>query len=41
MGDEEKQGIFGSLKDKFKDYIYGMAAHEMTRQAVRPCPADC
>ena len=35
MGNEEKRGMFGSLTNKFKDYIYGMAAHEMTRQALK------
>ncbi len=35
MADEKKRGMLGSLTDKFKDYIYGMAAHEMTRQALK------
>ena len=33
--EKEKKGFFGGLKAKFKDYIYGMAAHEMTRQALK------
>ena len=24
---EEKPGFFGGMKTKFKDYVYGMAAH--------------
>ena len=35
MTEQEKGGLFGSLKSKFKDYVYGMAAHEMTRQALK------
>ena len=35
MANEEKSGFFGGLKAKFKDYVYGMAAHEMTRQALK------
>ena len=35
MANEEKKGFFDSLKAKFKDYVYGMAAHEMTRQALK------
>ena len=35
MSEEEKRGFFSFLKDKFKDYIYCMAAHEMTRQALK------
>jgi len=35
MSEKEKRGFFGSLKDKFKDYVYGMAAHEMTRPALK------
>ena len=32
---EEKKGFLGGMKAKFKDYVYGMAAHEMTRQALK------
>jgi len=35
MTDEQKKSFLGGLKDKFKDYVYGMAAHEMTRQALK------
>ena len=37
MANEEKEqkGFFGGFKAKFKDYVYGMAAHEMTRQALK------
>ena len=35
METEEKRGFFGSLKDKVKDYVYGMAAHEMSRQPLK------
>jgi len=33
--EKEKKGFFGGVKAKFKDYVYGMAAHEMTRQALK------
>lgn len=33
--EKEKKGFFGSFTAKFKDYVYGMAAHEMTRQALK------
>ena len=33
--ENEKKGFFGGVKAKFKDYVYGMAAHEMTRQALK------
>ena len=33
--EKEKKGFFGGVKSKFKDYVYGMAAHEMTRQALK------
>ena len=33
--EKEKKGFFGGFKAKFKDYVYGMAAHEMTRQALK------
>jgi len=32
---EEKEGIWHRIKRLFGDYIYGMAAHEMTRQALK------
>ncbi len=28
-------GFFAGLKRQFQDFIYGMAAHEMTRQAMK------
>jgi hypothetical protein len=31
----KKPGFFGKAKQAFTDYIYGMAAHEMTRQALK------
>ena len=30
-----KRGRFGLLKDKVRDFIYGMAGHEMARVAVQ------
>ena len=33
MGNEEERGKFVSLKDKLKDFLFGMAGHEMTRLA--------
>ena len=33
--EKEKKGFFGGFKAKFKDYVYGMSAHEMTRQALK------
>jgi hypothetical protein len=33
--EKEKKGFFGGVTAKFKDYVYGMAAHEMTRQALK------
>lgn len=35
METEEKRGFFGSFMDKFKDYVYGMAVREMTRQPLK------
>lgn len=32
---EEKEGFWARLKRGLGDYIYGMAAHEMTRQALK------
>jgi hypothetical protein len=32
---EEKQTIWQKVKRNLSDYIYGMAAHEMTRQALK------
>lgn len=32
---EEKEGLWQKIKRLFGDYIYGMAAHEMTRQALK------
>lgn len=32
---EEKKGFFQKAKEAFGDYLYGMAAHEMTRQALK------
>ena len=33
--EEKPQGFWQKLKRGFGDYIYGMAAHEMTRQALK------
>jgi hypothetical protein len=33
--EEEKQTIWQKVKRNLSDYIYGMAAHEMTRQALK------
>src|SRR5512140_475239 len=33
--EEPKEGFFGKVKRLMGDYIYGMAAHEMTRQALK------
>ena len=33
--EKEKKGFFGGVKAKFKDYVYGMAAHDMTRYALK------
>jgi hypothetical protein len=33
--EEAKEGFFQKAKRAFSDYIYGMAAHEMTRQALK------
>ncbi|MDR7543063.1 MAG: hypothetical protein QN120_02290 [Armatimonadota bacterium] len=32
---EEKQGFLAGVKRNLKDFIYGMAAHEMTRHALK------
>jgi hypothetical protein len=32
---EEKEGFWTRVKRGLGDYIYGMAAHEMTRQALK------
>jgi hypothetical protein len=33
--EEEKQGFWTKAKRAVGDYVYGMAAHEMTRQALK------
>jgi hypothetical protein len=33
--EKEKKGFFEGVTAKVKDYVYGMAAHEMTRQALK------
>lgn len=35
MTEEEKKNFFERAKNAFADYIYGMASHEMTRQALK------
>ncbi len=35
MGNEDTRGLFGPLKDKLKDFLFGMAGHEMTRLALK------
>ena len=35
MGDETKPTKRGGLLGAFKDIVYGMASHEMTRHAVK------
>ncbi len=35
MGSDETTRGFGSLKTKLRDFIYGMAGHEMARLAVQ------
>ncbi len=35
MTEEEAQGRFSALTKAFKDIVYGMSSHEMTRYAVR------
>jgi hypothetical protein len=32
---EKKEGFWHKIRRLFGDYIYGMAAHEMTRQALK------
>jgi hypothetical protein len=32
---EAKQGFLAGVKRSLKDFIYGMAAHEMTRHALK------
>ena len=33
--EEKKENVFGKAKRLMSDYVYGMAAHEMTRQALK------
>ena len=33
--EEQQPGIFGKITRALGDYVYGMAAHEMTRQALK------
>jgi hypothetical protein len=35
MSEEEKASLFHRIKESFSDYIYGMAAHDMTRHALK------
>lgn len=35
MSDEGRQGFLGGLRRAMKDMVYGMAAHDMTRQALK------
>ncbi len=35
MDSKEKERAYGSLKAKVRDFIYGMAGHEMARLAVQ------
>jgi hypothetical protein len=32
---EKKPGFLSSVRRNLKDYVYGMAAHEMTRHALK------
>ncbi|MBX6341038.1 MAG: hypothetical protein IRY97_01160 [Thermomicrobiaceae bacterium] len=35
MSDQERKGMFGGLGRALKDMVYGMASHDMTRQALK------
>lgn len=35
MSEEQKKGFLGRFKSAAQDFIYGMAAHEMSRQALK------
>ena len=35
MSEEERQGMLKKLRQAFKDTVYGMASHDMTRQALK------
>lgn len=35
MSEEEKASLFERIKNSVNDFIYGMAAHDMTRQALK------
>jgi len=35
MSEEEKRSFWQRAKEAVGDYIYGMASHEMTRQALK------
>jgi hypothetical protein len=35
MSEEEKRSFFESVRRNMQDFIYGMSAHEMTRQALK------
>jgi hypothetical protein len=35
MSDEERQSMLGRLRRAFTETVYGMASHDMTRQALK------
>jgi len=35
MSEEEKRSFLERIKTAFGDYVYGMASHDMTRQALK------
>ncbi|HET9014418.1 MAG TPA: hypothetical protein VFN57_02405 [Thermomicrobiaceae bacterium] len=35
MSEEERQGMLSKLRQAFKDTVYGMASHDMARQALK------
>ena len=35
MSEEERQGMLKKLRQAFKDTVYGMASHDMTRQGLK------
>ncbi len=35
MSDQEQKKMFGGLRRALKDMVYGMASHDMTRQALK------
>jgi hypothetical protein len=35
MSEEEKKSFFGKVKSSVADFVYGMASHEATRQALK------